>query len=154
MPAVPSGLQEAFTSKPAGRSDSGSGTSVSSSSDDDLQAAAAAVAAAEGGRSGGGAGAAAAPARRSVWREVLEVASLVFAAEFGDRSCLSVVAMAATPGLSPAAVGGGALAAHAAAGVIAVVGGAMAGRRVSERALNAVSGVVLLLFAAAALIAG
>lgn len=80
---------------------------------------------------------------------LFEVATLIFLAEWGDRSMLATVALGAAQ--SPWAVAIGATAGHAAATAIAVVGGALAGSRVSERAINATSGVLFLLFAAATL---
>jgi putative Ca2+/H+ antiporter (TMEM165/GDT1 family) len=110
-----------------------------------------AVAAAAG---GGGGAAAAAAAAHSRWRGLYEAGSLVFLAEFGDRSMFSVMALSATPGLSPVGVAVGATAAHAAAAAIAVLGGAAAGRHVSERVVHGVSGALLLVFAAAAALGG
>jgi putative Ca2+/H+ antiporter (TMEM165/GDT1 family) len=93
--------------------------------------------------------AAAAPADKALGARLFEVATLIFLAEWGDRSMLATVALGAAQ--SPWAVAIGATAGHAAATAIAVVGGALAGSRVSERAINATSGVLFLLFAAATL---
>jgi putative Ca2+/H+ antiporter (TMEM165/GDT1 family) len=130
-------------------------------------AAAAAAAAPGGGASGAAAAAAAAPAAAAassssakagaggadkaatLGARLFEVATLIFLAEWGDRSMLATVALGAAQ--SPWAVAVGATAGHAAATAIAVVGGALAGARVSERAINATSGVLFLLFAAATL---
>lgn len=116
--------------------------------EDELQDAQSAVAEAESSgkvgraaRAGGGAAA---------WASLLEVASLVFLAEWGDRSMLATIALGAAQ--SPVGVAIGATAGHAAATAIAVVGGALAGQHVSERTVNAVSGVLFLLFAAATLV--
>lgn len=84
------------------------------------------------------------------WASLLEVGSIVFLAEWGDRSMLATIALGAAQ--SPVGVAVGATAGHAAATAIAVVGGALAGRHVSERTVNAVSGVLFLLFAAATLV--
>jgi putative Ca2+/H+ antiporter (TMEM165/GDT1 family) len=75
------------------------------------------------------------------------VATLVFLAEWGDRSMLATVALAVAQ--NPVGVAVGATAGHAAATAIAVVGGALAGRHVSERTVNAISGALFLIFAAA-----
>ena len=104
--------------------------------------AAAATGAASPAKEGGGAGKGA-----TLGARLLEVATLIFLAEWGDRSMLATVALGAAQ--SPWAVAVGATAGHAAATAIAVVGGALAGARVSERAINATSGVLFLLFAAA-----
>ena len=81
---------------------------------------------------------------------LLEVGTLVFLAEWGDRSMLATIALGAAQ--NPVGVAIGATAGHAAATAIAVVGGAIAGQYVSERTVNAVSGVLFLLFAAATVI--
>merc|ERR1711988_1087293 len=65
------------------------------------------------------------------WRTVLEVSSLVFAAEWGDRSMLAIIALAASGGAA-IPVGIGALSGHFAATLLAVMGGALIGRYVSE----------------------
>jgi putative Ca2+/H+ antiporter (TMEM165/GDT1 family) len=114
----------------------------------------------EGGGGGGGGGgeasaaknkapAATPPPPKALGARLFEVATLIFLAEWGDRSMLATVALGAAQ--SPWAVAVGATLGHAAATAIAVVGGALAGSRVSERAVNATSGVLFLLFAAATL---
>jgi putative Ca2+/H+ antiporter (TMEM165/GDT1 family) len=104
----------------------------------------------EGGASSSGAKSPSSPpAPKALGARLFEVATLIFLAEWGDRSMLATVALGAAQ--SPWAVAIGATAGHAAATAIAVVGGALAGSRVSERAVNATSGVLFLLFAAATL---
>ncbi|KAI8471188.1 MAG: hypothetical protein J3K34DRAFT_417861 [Monoraphidium minutum] len=88
---------------------------------------------------GGGGGA--------TWANLLEVGTLVFLAEWGDRSMIATVALAVAQ--NPFGVAVGATAGHALATAIAVVGGAIAGQHVSERTVNAISGVLFLVFAAA-----
>jgi len=85
----------------------------------------------------------------ATWASLLEVGTLVFLAEWGDRSMLATIALGAAQ--NPVGVAIGATAGHAAATAIAVVGGAIAGRYVSERTVNAISGVLFLVFAAATL---
>merc|ERR1712170_112331 len=53
------------------------------------------------------------------WRTVLEVSSLVFAAEWGDRSMLAIIALAASGGAA-VPVGVGALSGHFAAISVAI----------------------------------
>ncbi|KAL4854083.1 H/ACA ribonucleoprotein complex subunit 4 [Chlorella vulgaris] len=66
-------------------------------------------------------------------KALLEVASLVFVAEWGDRSMLATIALGAAQ--SPLGVAGGAILAHAAATFVAVLGGAVLSRHISERTL-------------------
>ncbi|GFR45887.1 hypothetical protein Agub_g7342 [Astrephomene gubernaculifera] len=77
----------------------------------------------------------------------LEVATLIFLAEWGDRSMLATIALGAAQ--SPVGVAVGAIGGHAVATGIAVVGGALASSRVSERTVNIISGALFLLFAGA-----
>jgi len=81
------------------------------------------------------------------WRTVFEVASLVFAAEWGDRSMLAIIALAAGTGSSAVAVGVGALSGHFAATLIAVLGGALIGKYVSEKMVGYIGGSLFLAFA-------
>jgi putative Ca2+/H+ antiporter (TMEM165/GDT1 family) len=69
----------------------------------------------------------------------------VFAAEFGDRSFLSTIALSAAQ--NPISVAGGAVAAHAVATGIAVSGGAVAAKYLSERVIGIIGGSLFLVFA-------
>ena len=84
---------------------------------------------------------------QSTWGSLVEVAGLIFLAEWGDRSMLATIALGAAQ--NPVGVAVGATVGHAAATAIAVLGGALAGKYVSERSVNMASGVLFLLFAAA-----
>lgn len=75
----------------------------------------------------------------------LKIAYIVFAAEIGDKSSLSTIAMAAST--EPLGVFLGATAAHAVCSMLAVVGGTLLVNFVSERVLGLVSGILFLVMA-------
>ncbi|KXZ52531.1 hypothetical protein GPECTOR_9g575 [Gonium pectorale] len=108
-----------------------------SASDDELAGAEEAVQAVEGGEA----------KRASPLAVFIEVATLIFLAEWGDRSMLATIALGAAQ--NPVGVAVGAIGGHAVATGIAVLGGAIASKYVSERTVNIISGLLFLLFAAA-----
>jgi putative Ca2+/H+ antiporter (TMEM165/GDT1 family) len=76
-----------------------------------------------------------------------EVASLIFLAEWGDRSMLATIALAAAQG--PVGVAAGAAAGHAVATALAVLGGSLVSGWLSEKVIGVTGGVLFLVFAAA-----
>jgi putative Ca2+/H+ antiporter (TMEM165/GDT1 family) len=82
-------------------------------------------------------------------RAATEVGSIIFLAEWGDRSMLATIALAAAQ--SPAGVAAGAVAGHAVATAIAVWGGVLVARHLSERTIGLIGGCLFLVFAGATL---
>eukprot|EP00850_Spirogloea_muscicola_P020700 SM000224S07088 [mRNA] locus=s224:33049:34374:+ [translate_table: standard] len=79
-----------------------------------------------------------------------EVFSLIFVAEWGDRSMLATIALGAAQ--SPYGVASGAILGHFVATAIAVLGGALLSKYISEKVVGYAGGVLFLLFAAATLL--
>lgn len=75
--------------------------------------------------------------------------SLVFFAEWGDRSMLATIALGAAQ--SPWGVASGAIAGHLIATLLAIIGGAFLANYLSEKLVGLLGGVLFLLFAAATL---
>ncbi|KAF5205621.1 Gdt1-like protein 1 protein [Thalictrum thalictroides] len=75
---------------------------------------------------------------------------VVFVAEWGDKSFFSTIALAAAS--SPLGVIGGALAGHAVATLLAVLGGSLLGTYLSEKTVAYIGGTLFLVFAAVTLI--
>jgi putative Ca2+/H+ antiporter (TMEM165/GDT1 family) len=78
-------------------------------------------------------------------RVVSETCSLVFLAEWGDKSMLATVALAAAK--NPWGVILGGVSGHLIASMIAVIGGSFLGKYVSEKSAKLVAGVLFWVFA-------
>jgi len=81
----------------------------------------------------------------TAWGALVESFSLIFVAEWGDRSMLATIALGAAQ--NPIAVATGAIAAHFAATLIAVLGGAILSKYISEKVVGITGGVLFLVFA-------
>lgn len=88
----------------------------------------------------------------SVWNILLQAFSLTFVAEWGDRTQLATVTLAASN--NPIGVTAGAIVGHAICAVIAVVCGCLVAGRISERMVTGLGGVLFLVFGVVAMVEG
>jgi putative Ca2+/H+ antiporter (TMEM165/GDT1 family) len=86
----------------------------------------------------------------TVWQVLVESFSLVFLAEWGDRSMLATIALGAAQ--SPVGVALGASGGHVLATGLAVFGGSFLSQYISEKQVGYVGGVLFLVFAVATLL--
>ncbi|MBW4644179.1 MAG: TMEM165/GDT1 family protein [Goleter apudmare HA4340-LM2] len=84
------------------------------------------------------------PKQKSSWAILLEAFGLTFMAEWGDRTQIATIALAAAN--NPIGVTLGAVLGHAICAAIAVIGGKMIAGRISERQLTLVGGCLFLIF--------
>lgn len=86
----------------------------------------------------------------NVWKVVLSTFLIIFAAEWGDRSMFATVALVASQNPIGVAVGG--ITGHLAATLIAIVGGAVVSKYLSERVIKFVGGSMFMLIGIASLV--
>jgi putative Ca2+/H+ antiporter (TMEM165/GDT1 family) len=79
------------------------------------------------------------------WAAFWQTASLIFVAEWGDRSMLATIALAIKS--NPVGVATGATLGHAVATLLAVSIGSMASKYISEKVVQIIGGVLFLAFA-------
>ncbi|MDT9233305.1 MULTISPECIES: TMEM165/GDT1 family protein [Limnospira] len=89
---------------------------------------------------------------KSKLRILLEAFTLTFLAEWGDRTQIATIALAAT--YHPVGVISGVILGHSISTAIAVLGGRIIAGRISERTITAVSGCLFIVFGLVALING
>ncbi len=84
------------------------------------------------------------PQQKSSWAILLEAFVLTFMAEWGDRTQIATIALAAQ--YDPISVTVGAVLGHAICTAIAVIGGKMIAGRISERQITFIGGCLFLIF--------
>lgn len=89
---------------------------------------------------------------QSSWAVIVESFILTFIAEWGDRTQIATIALAAAN--NPYGVIAGAISGHMICALIAVIGGKLIAGRISERTITGLGGALFLVFAAVALFEG
>jgi len=87
---------------------------------------------------------------KTSWSILLSTFAIIFAAEWGDRSMFATIALVASQNPIGVAVGG--TVGHLVATLIAIVGGAMLSKYLSERLIKMVGGFMFLLIGVASLV--
>lgn len=90
--------------------------------------------------------------QKNIWAILLEAFVLIFVAEWGDRTQIATIALAAQN--NPIGVSIGAILGHAICAVIAVTSGRMLAGQITERQLTAAGGCLFLIFGIFAAIQG
>ncbi|MBD2440769.1 TMEM165/GDT1 family protein [Nostoc sp. FACHB-110] len=92
------------------------------------------------------------PKRKTPWAIITEAFVLTFMAEWGDRTQIATIALAAS--YNPIGVTTGAIVGHGICAAIAVIGGKLIAGRISERQLTLIGGCLFLIFGVVAAIEG
>ncbi|MBU7587263.1 MAG: TMEM165/GDT1 family protein [Nostoc sp. TH1S01] len=92
------------------------------------------------------------PKRKTPWAILTEAFLLTFMAEWGDRTQIATIALAA--GNNPIGVSVGAILGHSICAAIAVIGGKLIAGRISERQLTFIGGCLFLIFGVVAAVEG
>ncbi|WGV24655.1 TMEM165/GDT1 family protein [Halotia branconii] len=92
------------------------------------------------------------PKQKTTLAVLIEAFVLTFMAEWGDRTQIATIALAASN--NPIGVSAGAILGHTLCAAIAVIGGKMIAGRISERQLTIAGGCLFLIFGAVAAIEG
>jgi Ca2+/H+ antiporter, TMEM165/GDT1 family len=87
--------------------------------------------------------------RKGNWAVILETFILTFLAEWGDRTQIATIALAASS--NAFGVTTGAILGHSICALIAVLGGKLIAGRISERAITGLGGLLFLIFATVAM---
>jgi putative Ca2+/H+ antiporter (TMEM165/GDT1 family) len=90
--------------------------------------------------------------QKTVWSILLKSFVLTFIAEWGDRTQIATIALAA--GNNPIGVTLGAILGHSICAAIAVIGGKLIAGKISERQITFVGGFLFIIFGIVAAIEG